>query len=75
MYMVYIMCLYVRLEFGEAFWFGLVRLSAKFKTSRLFPCGIFWCGSCSSCCCSSCDRGKTKSTPSPRLKSGLGTGV
>ena len=47
---------------------------AKFKTSSMFPSGIFWCGS--SCCCSSCwDRGKTKSTPSPRLKSGLWTGV
>ena len=47
--------------FGEAF--------AKFKASRMFPSGIFWCGcSCSSCCCSSCssscDRGKAKSTPS-----------
>ena len=39
-------------------WFGLVRLFAKFKTSRMFPCGIFWCGSSSSsspcsCCCDS----------------------
>ena len=55
--------------------FGLVRLFAKFKTSTMFPSGIFWCGSscsCSSCSCSCyCDRGKTKSTPSPRLKSGL----
>ena len=55
--------------------FGLVRLFAKFKNSRTFPSGIFWCGSSCSCCSSCCDRGKTKSTPSPRLKSGLGTGV
>ena len=42
-------------------WFG----EAKFKTSRMFPCGTFWCG-CSCCSCSCCDRGKTKSTPSPK---------
>ena len=52
-------------------WFGLVRLLAKFKTSRsrMFPSGIFWCGS-SCCCCSSscCDRGKTKSAPSPKTE-------
>ena len=46
--------------------FGLVRLFAKFKTSRIFPSGIFWCGCCCSYC--SCDRGKTKSTPSPKTE-------
>ena len=48
--------------------FGLVELCAKFKTSRMFSSGIFWCGSSCSCsyCCCSCDRGKTKSTPSPK---------
>ena len=52
--------------------FVLVILCAKFKNSNMFPSGIFWCGYS---CCSSCDRGITKSTPSPRLKSGLWTGV
>ena len=33
-------------------WFGLVRLSAKYKTSRMFFSGIFWYG----CCCCSCDK-------------------
>ena len=67
-------CSRVNVRRGVAWvWFGLVRLFAKFKTSRMFPSGIFWCGCSCSCC--SCDRGKTKSTPSPRLKSGLGTGV
>ena len=46
--------------------FGLVRLFAKFKTSRMYPSGIFWCGCSCSCSCSCCDRGKTKSTPSPK---------
>ena len=41
-------------------WFGLVRLFAEFKNSRMFPFGIFWCGSCSCCSSFCCDRGKTK---------------
>ena len=50
-------------------WFGLVILFAKFKNSRMFPSGIFWCGcSCSCSCSSSCDRGKTKSTHSHKTK-------
>ena len=49
-------------------WFGLVRLFAKFKTSRMFPSGIFWCGSSCCCSCSCCDRGKTKSTPCPKTE-------
>ena len=40
----------VNVWYGEAF--------SKFRASRMFPFGIFW----RSCCCS-CDRGKTKSTP------------
>ena len=48
-----------------------ISLCAHFKTSRLLPCGIFWWGSCCSCC----DRGKIKSPPSLKLKVGLLTGV
>ena len=50
-----------------------ISLCVKFKTSRMLPSGIFWWGC--SCCCSCCDRGKTKSTPSLKLKLGLWTGV
>ena len=48
-----------------------ISLCVKFKTSRMLFSGIFWCG-CSSC---SCDRGKTKSTPSLKMKLVLWTGV
>ena len=34
-------------------------LCFKFKTCRIFPSGIFWCGCSRSC--SSCDRAKKKS--------------
>ena len=44
----------------------------NFKTSRMLHSGIFWLGSY---CCSSCYRGKTKSTPSLKLKLGLWTRV
>ena len=52
---------------------GLVKLYAKFETSWMFPFDIFSCGSCSSSCpslsfCSSCDRGKTKSTLGPQTE-------
>ena len=45
-----------------------ISLCVKFKTSRMLSSGIFWWGS-------SCYRGKTKSTPSLKLKLGLWTGV
>ena len=37
-----------------------ISLCVKYKASRMLPSCIFWWGY-------SCDRGKTKSTPSPRL--------
>ena len=43
-----------------------ISLCVKFKTSRMLPSGIIWWG-CSSCCY----RGKTKATPSLKLKLGL----
>ena len=44
-------------------WFS--EAMVKFKSSRMFLSGIFWCECCSSFS-SCCDRDKTKSTPSPR---------
>ena len=44
-----------------------ISLCVKFKTSRMLPSGIFWWGYCSCCC----ERRKTKSTPSLKLKLGL----
>ena len=38
-----------------------ISLCVKFKTSRMLPSCIFWWGY-------SCDRGKTKSTPSPKAR-------
>ena len=49
-----------------------ISLCVKFKTSRMLSSAIFWWG-CSSCCSCSCDRGKTKSTPSLDFR--LWTGV
>ena len=44
-------------------------LCAKFQTLSSILSGRFWCGCSSSCSCSSCDRGKTKSTSSLKPKS------
>ena len=45
-----------------------ISLCVEFETSRMLSSGIFWWGCCYSCysCSCCCDRGKTKSTPSPR---------
>ena len=48
---------------------GTCGTCVRFKTSSMLPSSVFWWG----CCC--CDRGKTKSTPSLKLKLGLWTGV
>ena len=42
-------------------------LSVKFQTSSTPPSHRFWWGSCC-CSCSCCERGKTKSTPSPKTE-------
>ena len=46
---------------------GGVRLMSNFRLLGCFFL-VYFGGGCSCCCsCCSCDRGKTKSTPSPRL--------
>ena len=52
-----------RVNRGEGIGFLSVFVCVKYKTSRMLSSCIFWRGTSCSCC--SCDRGKTKSTPSP----------